>query len=212
MEVIKAIRAFFEEKNFQEIITPTLNRALPLEPTLYAFETTWKPGSGDQELYLSTSPESGLKKMMAQGLGNCFAIGKCFRNLEGNGSRHNPEFLMLEWYRVDAEYPQIMSDAQELVRFVKRWVDRYLEREESQELQYGEDVLDLSGDWSQLSLAQLVSEKVEIEIAELCEDRTLRKVMTERGYDVSNASWEQLFNQLVLNEIESDFPTQPFWY
>src|SRR5258708_367510 len=101
-EIIKSIRSFFEEQYFHEVIIPILYSSLPLEPTLYSFSTTWKTNEGDRELYLCTSPESALKKMLAVGIGNCFAIGKSFRNLESSGPRHNPEFLMLEWYREDA--------------------------------------------------------------------------------------------------------------
>lgn len=211
IEVIKAIRAFFEQQHFQEIIPPTFNRALPLEPTLYAFSTDWHPGDRIQKLYLSVSPESGLKKMMAQGVGNCFAIGKSFRDLEGSGVRHNPEFLMLEWYRVQERAPRIMQDTQELVRFVKTWVDEYLHRQPQATLHYGDLELDLGGDWPQVSLAALVEDKVEVSMQDLVDERVLRTVMTERGYDITQASWEQLFNQLVLNEVESDFPTQPFF-
>jgi elongation factor P--beta-lysine ligase len=210
-EVIKAIRAFFEEEGFQEVITPTLNRALPLEPTLHAFETTWQPGTGDQALYLSISPESGLKKMLAQGMGDCYAISKCFRNLEGNGTRHNPEFLMLEWYREQATYHQIMQDSQALVKFVKDWVDTYLKKPLSPLLQYGEVELDLNQPWPSVSLAELVEAKVEVTLESLVDDRTLKQTMEDRGYQTSQASWEQLFNQLMLNEIEGDFPTQPFF-
>src|SRR6266498_2907542 len=98
-ELIHQTRQFFRTKNFREIIAPVLKESLPLEPNIYPFQTTWNRHNKQNPLYLVTSPESSLKKMLAKGVGNCFAIGHSFRNLESAGTKHNPEFLMLEWYR-----------------------------------------------------------------------------------------------------------------
>lgn len=210
-EVIRAIRSFFEARYFQEVIPPTLNRSVPLEPTLYPFHTQWYRGDENLDLYLSISPERGMKKLLAQGIGDCFGIGKCFRNLESNGSRHNPEFLMLEWYRVGATYHQIMVDTQDLVQFVAKWIDEYLERPSSDTLQYGEVSLKLNTQWPVVSLAKLIEEKTGQRMAEICKDEVLPSIMVDKGYQVDNASWEQLFNQLVLNEVEGEFSDQPFF-
>src|SRR5256885_1283105 len=92
-QVLMAIRSFFVGRGFHEVVVPVLNTVLPVEPNLFPFRTEWNTASKKKTLFLSTSPEAGLKKMMAVGVGNCFAIGKAFRNLEGAGDRHNPEFL-----------------------------------------------------------------------------------------------------------------------
>ncbi|MBI4973563.1 hypothetical protein HZC27_03065 [Candidatus Roizmanbacteria bacterium] len=119
-EIIKAIRAFFYAKNFHEVIVPVLNDAVPLESHLFPFETSWNTVNGDKKRYLSLSPERGLKRMLAAGIGNCFALGKSFRNLENSGSQHLPEFLMLEWYRENADYHQIMNDTEELILYIQK--------------------------------------------------------------------------------------------
>lgn len=202
-EVIKAIRSFFERQNFQEVITPVFNTALPLEPNIYSFQTTWKTSSGSREFYLTTSPESQLKKMLAAGIGNCFSIGKCFRNLEGSGALHNPEFLMLEWYREDATYEQIMKDVQQLIREVKASVDEYLQRSSSQ----------LSSDthWPILSLVDLFKKHADIDIESSIDDQALKQIAQQKGYDVKDASWSQLFDQIFLNEVEPHLPKSPFF-
>lgn len=123
-KIIKKIRTFFYSNNFHEVIPDILNEALPLEPNLSPFTTQWKTIKENKTIYLSMSPERGIKKMLAEGIGNCFAISKSFRNLEQSGSLHFPEFLMLEWYRKDAIYSDIMTDVENLFSlfgFKKNW-------------------------------------------------------------------------------------------
>jgi len=122
--ILKKIRLFFYRRNFHEVIVPILSETLPLEPNLFPFSTTWKTIDGEKKLYLAMSPERGIKKMLAQGIGNCFAISKSFRNLENSGSLHQPEFLILEWYRENAVYTDIMTDVEKLFvnfGFKKNW-------------------------------------------------------------------------------------------
>lgn len=211
MEIIKAMRAFFDSRHFQEIMVPTLHRALPLEPTLYAFETKWFKRSEYEDLYLSISPESSLKKMMARGVGNCFAIGKCFRNLESNGQRHNPEFLMLEWYRQPATYKHIMVEAQELITFTIEWLKKWQEEMGIKgDQKFAKELLS-SAKWERISIEELFVQKLGLQLSEVVSDEGILKVATQLCYQTEDASWEQLFNQIMLNEIEPTFPKQPFF-
>lgn len=111
-KIIKRIREYFTDMNFHEVITPVLNKNIPLEPNIYPFVTG--------PYFLSTSPEKNLKKMLALGIGNCFSIGHSFRNLEASGPLHTPEFFMLEWYRKNADYTVIMNDVKKLITFLDK--------------------------------------------------------------------------------------------
>ena len=210
-EVIRAIRFFFEEKKFHEVITPSMNFALPLEPNIYAFATQWKTSSWSKDLYLSTSPESGLKKMLAKGIGNCFAIGKSFRNLEGSGSLHTPEFLMLEWYRENATYKEIMNDTRELIQFVKLRVDKLLNKKKSSTLKYQNRKILLDDKWPVFSMVDLIKKHTNLELKEILKDEVMIKVAKSKGYNTTNASWAELFDQLFVNEIEPSLPQDPFF-
>jgi hypothetical protein len=119
-ELMKATRAFFAERKFCEVIPPILNIAIPNEPNLYPFATSWVTNDAEETRYLPTSPERSLKIALSAGLGDCYAIGHCFRNLEGSGSLHSPEFRMLEWYRVNSSYQEIMKEIQEYIAFVNK--------------------------------------------------------------------------------------------
>jgi len=120
-KVIDTIRAFFKNQGFREVFTPILVPVPSIEPNLEAFETLLRtpsygrasPGK-KKRAFLIMSPEYSIKKLLAEGIGNCFEITKCFRNEEEVGPIHNPEFTMLEWYRVEADYRDIMRDFESL--------------------------------------------------------------------------------------------------
>ena len=109
--VMHEIRAFFDARGFMEVETPVRIPAPAPEPHIDC------PPSGDW--FLRASPELQMKKLLAAGMERIYQIGPCFREGE-KGSRHNPEFTMLEWYRVNADYSDIARDAEELVGEVLR--------------------------------------------------------------------------------------------
>ena len=102
----RAIRTFFYEQSFWEVDTPV--RLPAPAPELHIIAEP----AGEQ--YLRTSPELHMKRMLSAGAHAIFQLGPCFRAHE-NGSRHRPEFIMLEWYRRDANYMTILADMQALV-------------------------------------------------------------------------------------------------
>lgn len=104
-----AIRTFFTNRQFLEVDTPI--RLPVLLP-----ESNIQPLHAD-EFFLQTSPESCMKRLLAHGCGNIFQICPCFRK-EEMGRNHLEEFTMLEWYRVDASYLELMEDCRELIAFV----------------------------------------------------------------------------------------------
>ncbi len=117
--VIKAIRAFFDAQGFDETDTPMLQTAPGCEVHLHGFSTELLSADqqGRREMWLHTSPEFAMKKLIAAGVDKQFQICHVFRNAEGS-SRHSPEFTMIEWYRVGCDYRAIMQDCVELLRDV----------------------------------------------------------------------------------------------
>ncbi|NHF67151.1 EF-P lysine aminoacylase EpmA [Xanthomonas hortorum] len=95
------IRAFFAERGVLEVETPVLSEAGNTEPNIDSFSTRFSGhvDAGAAVRWLRTSPEYPLKRLLAAGVGDCYELGRVFRNGEAGG-RHNPEFSMLEWYRV----------------------------------------------------------------------------------------------------------------
>ena len=106
---INHIRDFFLKKEFIELRTPTLVPSPGLEPFLDPFKTKLNLGRLTQDLYLPTSPEFHLKKALTLGFERVFEFKECFRNGELSGT-HQPEFLMLEWYRAYQATESIIED------------------------------------------------------------------------------------------------------
>ena len=106
-EIIRAVRAFFDGRGFSEVVTPVLISAPAPEPHIDC------PPCGRG--YLRASPELQMKKLLAAGMDRIYQIGPCFRDGE-LGARHNPEFTMIEWYRLGATYLDIAADTESLLR------------------------------------------------------------------------------------------------
>ncbi len=111
------IRAFFDQRGVLEVDTPILSAAGNTEPNIAGFHTrfTGHVDAGSPDRYLRTSPEYPLKRLLAEGLGDCYELGRVFRNGEA-GQRHNPEFTMLEWYRTDFDDVRLARETVELVQ------------------------------------------------------------------------------------------------
>lgn len=100
-QAIKAIRNYFDAEGFIEVDTPVRIPAPANEPHIIP------PASGDW--FLRASPELQLKRLLAMGFTKLYQIGPCFRQGE-SGDRHSPEFTMLEWYRANATYLDVLDD------------------------------------------------------------------------------------------------------
>src|SRR5437764_926297 len=115
--VMAAVREFFAEDGFIEVETPALQVSPGLEPHLRAFATVLHdPGEGrGRSLYLHTSPEFAMKKLLAAGLPRIWQLAHVFRDGERSAT-HHPEFSMLEWYRAAAGHEALMTDCEALLR------------------------------------------------------------------------------------------------
>ncbi|KMM76080.1 lysyl-tRNA synthetase [Xanthomonas sp. NCPPB 1128] len=120
-----AIRGFFATRGVLEVETPMLSAAGNTEPNIDSFQTRFSGhvDAGPALRWLRTSPEYPLKRLLAAGIGDCYELGRVFRNGEAGG-RHNPEFTMLEWYRVGWDHRQLIEETVELVRTALALVGR----------------------------------------------------------------------------------------
>ena len=118
------IRRFFETRNVLEVETPLLCSAGVTDPALEPFvvgddspiapAATPNLTASDGLRYLQTSPEYAMKRLLAAGVGDCYQLGKAFRAGEV-GRRHNPEYTLLEWYRLGFDHYQLLRETAELV-------------------------------------------------------------------------------------------------
>lgn len=114
--LLRTLRAFFHERGFLEVETPTLLSAPGQEPHLLPFATAFHGRDGATPLWLATSPEYAMKRLLAIGHEKLFQLGRCYRDGRDEESPlHAPEFTMIEWYRAWEPLAQIGRDVGELL-------------------------------------------------------------------------------------------------
>ncbi|WP_413735471.1 elongation factor P--(R)-beta-lysine ligase [Sodalis sp. RH21] len=115
--VITQIRQFFTDRGLLEVETPAMSQATVTDIHLFPFQTHFVgPGAAQGiPLFLMTSPEYHMKRLLAAGSGPIFQIGRSFRNEEA-GRHHNPEFTMLEWYRPHYDMYRLMNEVDDLLQ------------------------------------------------------------------------------------------------
>src|SRR5712691_299984 len=114
--MLSAVRDFFAASGYLEVDTPALQISPGLEPHLKAFATVLHDprDGGARPRYLHTSPEFAMKKLIAGGLPRIWQLAHAYRDGERSAT-HHPEFSMLEWYRADAGYRELMADCEALL-------------------------------------------------------------------------------------------------
>jgi len=209
--VVKAIRDFFWQEKFLEVETPQMVKLPSMEPYLEVFETALLDVNRiPHRAFLSSSPEFSMKKLLSQGVGKMFQICKSYRNAEGLSSRHNPEFTILEWYRPNEEYTQIMQDCEDMYRFIGKQLGM-------KTLEFRGKSFDLSQTWKRISVQQAFEQYAQVDEDTLLDHDKLIAKLAEKGYQTdAETTWEQAFNQIFLNEIEpflgAEVPTVLYEY
>lgn len=114
--LIDHIRAFFRERKILEVETPCLSANTITDPYLLALHTLHTPPGSNKarKLFLQTSPEYAMKRLLAAGSGDIFQLCKSFRDDEV-GRLHNPEFTMLEWYRLGFSMQALIDETKALL-------------------------------------------------------------------------------------------------
>ncbi|MCL2602108.1 MAG: LysR family transcriptional regulator [Treponema sp.] len=120
--IIRQVRAFFDQRDYLETDTPLLAPSLIPESCLEVFQTSRLQPAGSrkppQPYWLIPSPEVWMKRLLAQHQTSLYQICKCFRNGESSGRQHSPEFTMLEYYTVQADYSDSLELTEELFAFL----------------------------------------------------------------------------------------------
>ncbi len=169
-KLYQQIRAFFAERDVLEVDVPVLASAAVTDPHIDSITAR----CGESDVYLQTSPEFFMKRMLCAGSGPIFSLGKAFRNGEV-GRKHNPEFTMLEWYQPGLDDQQLMDEVQALMSSV-------LELKTIERLSYQqvfEKHLNIDPHTSSLEqLRQLAKQYADIDWDDDCRDTWLDILMT----------------------------------
>ena len=125
-ELYAIIRRFFAAEGVLEVETPLASRAGLSDPALESWRTAWTTQGRRVPLWLHTSPEFPMKRLLAAGSGPIYQICKVFRDGE-RGRRHHPEFTLLEWYRPGWDSDRLITEVTDLVRLALGQPERPVE-------------------------------------------------------------------------------------
>ncbi|HCG7439921.1 TPA: elongation factor P--(R)-beta-lysine ligase [Vibrio parahaemolyticus] len=188
--LIAAIRQFFAERQVMEVDTPAMSHATVTDIHLHTFQTEFVgPGYADgSKLFFMTSPEFHMKRLLAAGSGCIYQINKAFRN-EENGRYHNPEFTMLEWYRVGFDHHKLMDEMDDLLQLV-------LKCGAAQRMTYQQAFIDVLGVYPlEGSMTELKAAASKLGLSDIAEPEEDRDTLLQL-----------LFSVGVENKIGQDVP------
>lgn len=208
--VIRAIRAFFDARAFEEVETPLLVAAPGMEPYLEVFETRLMTARGaSHRAFLTTSPEYAMKKLLVAGLPRIYQICKSFRNGEEVSRGHNPEFTILEWYRAHADYHAIMADCEQLLPHLWHALNPDAPADAVPAVRTERGTVSLLPPWERITVRDAFRRDAGIDLDAIPNDAAMRAVLATKGYRVSDdTTWEQGYHQVFLNEIEPHMGTR----
>lgn len=196
-----AIRRWFEDQGFVEVDTACLQVSPGNEAHLHAFKTEFvTEGGARSPYYLHTSPEFAMKKLLAAGETKIFTFAPVFRNGE-RGPLHAPEFTMLEWYRVGADYRELMDDCGALLKLAAEVTGRW-------DWSWRERACDLrrSYDWTTLHQAFFQFANIQLDDAfagETVDLAAMKREVARIGVRVADDdTWSDLFSRVLAERIE----------
>jgi lysyl-tRNA synthetase class 2 len=198
-KILQGIRRYFLEEGFVEVETPTLVSSPGMEPHLSALEVSiHPPGGGPKRMYLHTSPEYAMKKLLGQGWDKIFQVCRVYRDDEG-GPTHQIEFTMLEWYRAHADYRKIMEDCEGLLYFLSQELRKEIE------LGYQGKKMDFSPPAERLSVSRAMRMYGRVDIEKNGDGASLLEEAKSRGYRFEAGavySFDEVFFKIFLEAVE----------
>ena len=193
-QVIKLIREYLHENSFVEVETPILQTKAG---GAIAKPFTTHHNALGLDMYLRIAPELYLKRLIIGGFEKVFELGKIFRN-EGIDQTHLPEFTMLESYQAYVDANSVMDMVEDMCTYV------FKNLETDTKLHFGENTADFSGPWKRVSMFDMVSEKLNIDIQFNSDFKKISKELKKQGVDFEAKSIGLLVYELFENFVEKE--------
>lgn len=205
-DLIWTIRTFFQQKNFSDVMTPPMVKNPGMETHIHPFQVGRAISGGFTPWYLQTSPEFHMKELLSIGFEDLFTITHSFRD-EPVATHHRPQFLMLEWYRRNAHYTQIMKDCEDLFSF------------SLDQLEQKQNPIDLNMKnikFERSSIQDLFWDMLNIDILDFLNIKDLKELIEKNFKDVplpgkgEVLSWDDYYFLLFLNKVEPHLNHHPY--
>ena len=225
LQIERLVHEFFEKNNYLKVDLPVLSPSLIPESYLEVFETEFDYFNKREKLYLTPSPEIFLKRLLVAGIGNCYYLGRAYRNSEPNSDWHSPEFTMLEFYKLGVNYLEMADIVLELLKSINKQLR--ITNDEFKKIRNPKSVINNQiiyqdktisfRKWEKFSVAEAFEKFAGIKEKELFNEKLFFKKAKEKGYNVDNPNYEDLFSQILATEIEpklgkNGYPTLLFDY
>jgi lysyl-tRNA synthetase class 2 len=197
----RGVHDFFEKRGYVEVSTPILAPYLIPEPSLEVFRTEYLPGRGPSSpLWLVPSPELWMKRLLARGSGDIYQVSRSFRNGDFGGPYHNPEFRLLEWYSMDADYLDSIATTEALfdhLLAVGSEEDRPAVHEK------------MTPPFQRLTMDEAFRRYARIELARCMEAKSMIDAGRGKGLSIADDStWEEAFHIAFLTLVEPFLPRE----
>jgi len=197
-QIIQATRSFFEAENFLEIDAPLLTPFPTLDSNILSVPVTYQTGIENRALplYLHSSPEHAMKKLLAAGGERLISIDRVFRDGEQT-LQHNGEFTMVEWYRKNANYLDIMEDTEKLICHLAHSVFK------SDEISHQGRSYSLTDPWPRRSVRELFQTFADVDLNGVPDPVTLKAACLAHAIPTQDDdTCETLYFRLFLTLIE----------
>jgi lysyl-tRNA synthetase class 2 len=194
----RAIREYFWSLDYEETRTPLLVKSPGMEPHVRPIEV--KNPHGKNSVFLPTSPEFAMKKLIAQGMPRIFQICSSFRD-EPTSPDHHPEFSMLEFYETHCSLEQLQTRVENLFLFVAQ------KALNQSSILFRNQTIDFITPWPRLRVVDLFLNHVQIDLRQHSTSADLARVC--RAHQLmadDHESWNDLYFKLWLNLIEPKLP------
>ena len=203
--LLKAIRFFFNNNNFLEVMTPPAVINPGMEPHIHPFRLKSVLQQSDTDLYLHTSPEFHMKELLSHGFKDIFTLSYCFRD-EPDTPIHRNQFVMLEWYRTNAHYTQIMNDCERLIKFCLDFL-------EAESISTNQALK--RSNFKRMTIQEIFLEYLNWDILDFLHKTDLYHKIKKDHPDIplpaiSTLSWDDCFFLVFLNKIESHLEKYPY--
>ena len=194
-------RAFFESRGFVAVDTPTFMTVPDLTPALRSFRTEYVNGEGEtRPMYLQTSPEHYMKRLLAAGSERIYQICRFYRNGE-RFDTHHPEFTGLEWYEAYADYGTVMTTTEDYVTSLAETLDHGCA------LTYRGTAIDLRPPWPRYRVRDLFLDRSGIDLDDCDDLEAFASAARARGCEVrEDDDWDDLFHRVFLTAVEPALP------
>lgn len=205
-DLLWAIRNFFSEQNFIDVMTPPMVKNPGMETHIHPFGVTQAKTNNITPWYLQTSPEFQMKELLSLGFEDIFNISYAFRD-EPLATNHRPQFLMLEWYRKNAHYTKIMKDCEELFSYCYN------------QLENRNNIVDRdlkNTIFERATIQEIFLDMINVDILEYLDKKDLKELIEKNFKDVplpsmgEELAWDDYYFLLFLNKIEPHLAHYPF--